>query len=200
MSADKAELVAAHGAYSSLHRLERHEAERVLEWVRKRLDSDERARETAQYREIEPTDWIVAGEVEISSYISRDEAVEYAHDDYTKVLEVIGRAPVRQHFAVSVPTDEGSETRWFDDRAKAEAYLAAMLAEPASGSAEEAAWKERFIARFIEQMRRDGYDADDLPEVAKKHADAAWPMQDDPLEGTPEDAADAEIDAMGDST
>lgn len=131
MSTDKAELVAAHGAYSSLRRLERHEAERVLEWVRKRLDSDQRAREAAQYREIEPTDWIVAGDVEGPSYPSRDECAA-DEGDYGKVLEVIGRAPVRQHFAVTVPIDDGREIEWFDDRAEAEAYLAAMLAEPAS--------------------------------------------------------------------
>lgn len=132
MSTDKAELVAAHGAYSSLRRLERHEAERVLEWVRKRLDSDERGREATQYPEIEPTDWIVGGQVEGPSYPDRDTA---AGDElsYGMVLEVSGRATVRQHFAVLMPTDDdGGEVRWFDDRAEADAYLAAMLAEPAS--------------------------------------------------------------------
>lgn len=131
MSTNKAELAAAHGAYSSLQRLERHEAERVLEWVRKRLDSDERGRETTQYPEIEPTDWIVAGQVEGPSYPSRDEcATEELDFTVSQVTEVIGRAPVRQFFAVLEWIDDGREVRWFDDRAKAEAYLAAMLAEP----------------------------------------------------------------------
>jgi hypothetical protein len=130
MSTDKAELVAARAAYYALRHLERHEAESVMEWVRKRLDSDERGREATQYPEIEPTDWIVAGETEGPSYPDRDEC---AADEsyYDTVLEVIGRAPVRQCFAVAVPVEGDTEVRWFDDRAKAEAYLAAMLAKPA---------------------------------------------------------------------
>lgn len=125
MSTPVGEVLAAEAAYRALRDLEPWEQDRAMAWVKSRMETDQRGREAAQYPDIEPTDWIVAGQVEGPSYPSRDECAA-DEGDYGKVLEVIGRAPVQQNFAVTVPIDEGHEVRWYDDREKAEAFLAAM--------------------------------------------------------------------------
>lgn len=126
MSTALTEAEAGMAAYRRLERLLPEEAERALRFIKARLDADQRGREAAQYPGIEPTDWIVAGQVEGPSYPSRDELISN-EGDWGEVIEVIGRAAVRQDFAVVVAVDEGYEPRWFDDRAKAEAYCEAML-------------------------------------------------------------------------
>jgi hypothetical protein len=147
MSTDKAELVAARAAYYALRHLERHEAESVMEWVRKRLDSDERGREATQYPEIEPTDWIEAGSVEGPSYSSRDEC---AADEsyYDTVLEVIGRAPVRQCSAAVAGLSRASPITWAARRTIPTPESGCPRTTSAASSARKAATDARASACF----------------------------------------------------
>lgn len=120
------EVLAAEAAYRALRDLDPWEQDRAMAWVKSRMETDQRGREAAQYPDIEPTDWIVAGQVEGPSYPSRDEVIDN-EGHWSQVIEVTGRAAVRQYFAVIIPTDGGgNETMWYDDREKAEAFLAAM--------------------------------------------------------------------------
>lgn len=144
MSTPVGEVLAAEAAYRALSGLESHEQDRAMAWIKSRMDTDQRGREARQYPEIEPTDWIVGGHVEGASYPSRDGCAADELDFTVGILEVIGRAPVRQHFAVLVPVDDGREVEWFDDREKAEAYLAAMNAPDAYS--EDAADPDKGIA------------------------------------------------------
>jgi hypothetical protein len=117
--------------------------ERMLEWLRTRLAEERRTKSAAlasmNRPDIEPSEWrILWPDCEPSPSGTLPEIEEWLRDDWQSedIVEVVGTAIVVQRFAVRVLTDDGPEYDMFNDRAKAEAFVAAMNEEarrPAPG-------------------------------------------------------------------
>lgn len=107
--------------------------ERMLKWLRDRLLEDQRAKSAAvasmKHPELVPHEWEARWPSgERTTYDTPAEAIGTILEDWgdEDIVEVDGIAVVVQRFAVRVPTTDGDEIQLFDNRAKAEAFVAAM--------------------------------------------------------------------------